>query len=41
VLEPGKPIASLTLNGYTPYTKADLSNGRLAVSFGNYPAIGT
>jgi len=29
---PGKPIASITLAGYT---KADLGNGRLGVSFGN------
>lgn len=41
VLEPGKPIASLTLDGYAPYTKADLSNGRLGVSFGNDPASGS
>ena len=38
----GKPIASLTLAGdYFTYTKADLSSGRLAVSFGNDPANGS
>ena len=38
----GKPIASLTLaNDYFKYTKADLSSGRLAVSFGNDPASGS
>lgn len=38
----GKPIASLTLaNGYTNFSKADLSSGRLAVSFGNDPASGS
>lgn len=33
-MAPGKPIASMTLAGYT---KADLSNGRLGVSFGTEP----
>ena len=42
VIEPGKPIASLTLIGdYPKYTKADLGNGRLGVSFGNDPASGS
>ena len=50
VIEQGKPIASLTLTGYTGvvgptgaagYTKADLGNGRLGVSFGNDPASGS
>ena len=36
-IEAGKPIASLTLPGYS---KADLSNGRLGISFGNDPAAG-
>jgi hypothetical protein len=35
---PGKPIASLTLAGYTV---ADLSNGRLTASFGHDPASGS
>ncbi len=34
---PGKPIASMTLAGYT---KADLSNGRLGISFGTEPTNG-
>ena len=34
-LAPGRPIASLTLAGYS---SADLSNGRLSVSFGTDPA---
>ena len=39
---PGKPVASLILaSGYFKYSKADLSNGRLAVSFGNDPASGS
>jgi len=37
-IEQGKPIASLTL---ARYTKADLGNGRLGVSFGTDPAIGS
>lgn len=44
VIEQGRPIASLTLTGYAvtaSYTKADLSNGRLGVSFGNDPASGS
>ncbi len=50
VIEQGRPIASLTLTGYTGvvgptgaagYTKADLSNGRLAMSFGNDSASGS
>jgi len=42
-IEQGKPIASLTLVGgrYGAYTKADLGNGRLEVSFGNDPASGS
>ncbi len=42
-IEQGKPIASLTLVGgrYGAYTKADLGNGRLGVSFGNDPASGS
>jgi hypothetical protein len=34
----GKPTASLTLAGYS---QADMSNGRLSVSFGNDPASGS
>ena len=37
-IEQGKPIASLTLPGYS---KADLSNGRLGLSFGNDPTSGS
>ena len=37
-IAPGKPIASLTL---ARYTKADLGDGRLAVSFGSDPASGS
>lgn len=37
-IEQGKPIASLTLPGYS---KANLSDGRLGVSFGNDPASGS
>ena len=38
---PGKPIASLTLaSGYFEHSKADLGNGRLAVSFGTDTASG-
>ncbi len=38
----GKPIASLTLaNGHFTYSKADLSSGRLAVSFGTDPVSGS
>ena len=43
-IQQGKPIASLTLTGYTEaggFTKADLSSGRLEVSFGNDPASGS
>ena len=42
-IEQGKPIASLTLVGVTSggYTKADLSNGHLGVSFGNDPVSGS
>ena len=42
-IEQGKPIASLTLVGgrYGAYTKADLGNGRLGVSFGTDPASGS
>ena len=35
---PGKPIASVTLAGYTT---ADLSNGRLSMVFGNDPVSGS
>jgi Ca2+-binding RTX toxin-like protein len=35
---PGKPIASLTLAGYS---MADLQNGRLDVSFGSDPSSGS
>ena len=41
VIEQNKPIASLTLVGYPNYTKADLSTGRLGVSFGDDPASGS
>jgi len=41
VIEQGKPISSLTLVGYNGYSKADLSNGRLGVSFGNDPTSGS
>ena len=37
-MEQGKPIASLTLAGYS---RTDLGNGRLGVSFGNDPASGS
>ncbi len=37
-LAPGKPIASLTLAGYS---KADLGNGRLTTSFGKDPSSGS
>jgi hypothetical protein len=36
-IAPGQPIASMTLVGYTT---ADLSNGRLSVSFGTTDAVG-
>lgn len=40
-IAPGKPIASLTLaNGLYKFTKADLSSGRLSVSFGDDPVSG-
>lgn len=38
VRAPGRPVASLTLAGYT---KAELGNGGVAVSFGNDPAQGS
>jgi hypothetical protein len=34
----GKPTASLTLAGFT---QADMTNGRLSVSFGTDPASGS
>ncbi len=41
-IAPGKPVASLTLaSGYFEHAKADLGNGRLAVSFGDDPASGS
>ena len=43
VIEQGRPVASLTLVGITSggYTKADLANGHLGVSFGNDPVSGS
>lgn len=42
VVVPGRPIASLTLaSGYFEHSKADLSSGRLAASFGNDTASGS
>ena len=41
VIELGKPSASLTLVGHPGYTRADLGNGRLGVSYGNDPASGS
>ncbi len=40
-MAPDRPIASLTLKGYAAYTKADLGDGRLTVSFGSDPASGS
>lgn len=41
VIEQNKPIASLTLVGYSDHTNADLSTGRLGVSFVDDPVSGS